>query len=57
MDHSIRRSKTEPPVIATFRNQTEKGKPAKKSPEAMQPVRQEEKGRTQHPGGWERRGF
>lgn len=46
MDRSIRRSKTEPPVIATFRNQTEKGKPAKKSPEAMQPVRQEEKGRT-----------
>ena len=31
MDDSIRRSKTEPPVIATFRNKTEKGKPAKKA--------------------------
>lgn len=29
MDDSIRRSKTEPPVVATFRDQTEKGKPAK----------------------------
>lgn len=34
----IRRPTMEPPAIATFRDQTEKEKPAKK-PEAMKPVR------------------
>lgn len=35
---SIRRSKTESPVIPTFRDQIEKGKPVKIL-EVMQPVR------------------
>ena len=50
---SIKRSKREPSVIPTFREQTEKGNPVKKPKlEATQPVREKEKGSTRHHGDW-----